>query len=144
MSITICLSVCCLKFSVTSFYNMLIPKALAPLIGQHMDEANRKHSTTSTVSFNFPFHPILVIRLLIQHNQYFAFFELQFIVVVGDTVIKGSASPISTYKWVYLIDKKWNLITFIMIFQFTYETAIIDVIVVVICNPQLVVDSAFD
>lgn len=62
------------------------------LIRQNVHEAHGEHSPPRWIALNDALHPVLVVRSLVQHNQNLAFLELELIVIIGITVVKGATS----------------------------------------------------
>lgn len=57
-----------------------------------MNKANRKHAATRSIALHFAFHPVFVVGALIEYYNYFALFEVQFVIVVGITIVQRTAT----------------------------------------------------
>lgn len=66
------------------------------LILQHVHEADREHAPPLRRSFQRTLHPIVIIGLLVRHDDYLALAERQLVFVVGFTIVQRPAASQAT------------------------------------------------
>ena len=67
-------------------------QAYRVLILQHVHETDREHASPLGRSFESAFHPIVVVGLLVRHDDHLALAERQLVLVVCFAVVQGSTA----------------------------------------------------
>lgn len=67
-----------------------------------MDEADWEHTPPGAVPLDLALHPILVVRLLVQHYQYLTLLKLQLVIVVRVAIVQRPTTPVAAHKRVDL------------------------------------------
>lgn len=67
-----------------------------------MDKADGEHALPRVVALDLALHPVVVVRLLVQHDQDLALLELQLVVIVRVAVVQGTAPPVAAHQGIHL------------------------------------------